>query len=122
MRLRRYADVVIAILVLLGPFLLLDGLHAGLFEHVLEEGQADEDGDDLGYREGQPDVVQRAGQGEQICRGDEHQQLARRGDVEAVHAEAEGLAGGAGDYVHAREQEAVADYPQRGVADGEHVL
>lgn len=39
MRLRRYADVVIAILVSLVPFLLLDGLHAGLFEHVLEEGR-----------------------------------------------------------------------------------
>ena len=75
-------------------FFFFGGLHAGLFEHVAGGG--------IGRRRRRPTsatgkdsqtFVQRAGQGEQVGRGDQDHQLARRGDIQAVHAVAEGLAG-----------------------------
>ena len=57
-------------------FFLLRRLHAGLFEDVAEEELADENGDRFGYREGQPDVRERAGKREKVGRGDQDHQLA----------------------------------------------
>ena len=66
-------------------------------EDFFEEEQRGDKADDLRDGEGEPDIIQHTGEGEQVRHWDEHDELTAQRDQHAVHAFTQGLEHAAGN-------------------------
>ena len=66
-------------------------------EDFFEEEQRGNKADDLRDREGEPDILQHTGEGEQVRHWDEHDELTAQRDQHAVYAFTQGLEHAAGN-------------------------